>query len=126
MPKAPDRKRGRPRKFTVNDKVQWVEDGVAPDGSPVQYLQYGLIVEYRQYPAGAFYYVVPLDYKGQLAGSQRRFEAYQLELVHHSDYRDRVSHVAVNNGIDERGCSCQCCAHTSVPRQFFREYNSSL
>lgn len=117
-------KRGRKPKFKVNDCVTWVEDGVAPDGSPVQYLREGVVVEWRKYRTNNFYYVVPID--GQsIAGRKRKFESYQLTASSRkAKSKDFSIHVPLNDGIIERGCHCQCCAHTRIPRRFFKDYRN--
>ena len=121
MPKEPGRRktRGRKRKFQPGSKVQWVEGGVADDGSPTNYLRYGVVVEYRQYRTKAYYYVVPVEHM-RVRGTVKRFESHKIEAAEFPIDGDKAARVyALNHTITDRGCACQCCVHTAVPRRFW-------
>lgn len=85
--------------------------------------QPGVIVDYMQDASGHGYYrVVNVTrlHGGQMYGPASWRQSYELEATG-TKYRRGPTTYRKNEGIAERGCSCNCCVHEAIPLGEIRE-----
>lgn len=141
---------GRPRKAEIGDVVYWgewhpvheaslwqvnAEDERAPAtklGLPaIRIVQHGIVVGYEQRanPGKAgivgFYKCVRITHPvgGRTFGYTVWKRSDEITKRDVQSYRRTAQTVRANErlGYDDRGCSCQCCAHFAIPRSAIRE-----
>ena len=103
---------GRPRKFKLGEII--LDDN-----------EFKVVVEHRLRGTKSEYRVIPLD------GSSHRYgrAAWQssgrlIPTGRHSSTGSILTYRA-NNWLDKelpegRGCACQCCVHSAIPRNVFK------
>ena len=114
---------GRRRKFELGDVV-W---GVKPiEGVPYfhEMEYFGVVVNYRQDPRGkGEYHIVrtlhPIS--GATYGYPFWVVPHELTGLDVPQRWTAVKTYRANNRLEERGCSCMCCAHEAIPAGMIRK-----
>ena len=114
---------GRPRKFKDGDIAWYERVGYRPEGEPITYRQYGVVVGYNrneQFPTFPGHYkIVRLtsdSWKGTTFGGTIWLQSNKLHRAAVKYRRPVVVRRYRNNQkIPDRGCYCNCCVHTAIP-----------
>lgn len=123
----------RPRKFREGDIAWFSREGISPDGHPVMYRQYAVIVGYkrnRQFPTyPGLYKVVRLtsaSWQGATFGGTIWLQSNLLHKIPGLSFRRPtvVRRYRNNRKIPDRGCYCNCCVHLKIPPGMVRDDGS--
>ncbi len=113
----------RQRKFGMGDVAYWRKPIEGVDGR--EYMDYfAIIVDYRQDGAGRGMYRVvrtlhPVS--GATFGEPVWAAPQTLDIIDVPNRPRAVRIYKANERLEERGCSCACCAHEAYPERGIRD-----